>query len=123
LSVHALDRDLPIPAGADDLSQAEGVIGVGLVDLKAQRRLSVAGIEADDGDTAAAEIERHQLESCPVSSPTRTAAGAYFRTVPVIASGVSRRALAAPDHGRLVVDDANGCGFERHIEADIAAAG
>src|SRR3954466_5446539 len=47
LSIQTLDRDLAVPAGAHDLGQAAGIVGVALVELELQRRLGVAGIEAN----------------------------------------------------------------------------
>jgi hypothetical protein len=61
-----------------------------------------------------------QLESCPVSRPTRTALGACWRTVAVIVSGSEEhflRQMMAPG----IVDDADGGGLERNVEADIMA--
>jgi len=47
LSVHTLDGDLAEPPGAHHLREAVRVVGVGLVDLKAQRGLGVPGIKAN----------------------------------------------------------------------------
>jgi hypothetical protein len=52
MSIHAFDRDLPVPPGANYLRQAECVIRVGFVDLKAERSFGVPGIHADNGHTA-----------------------------------------------------------------------
>src|SRR5439155_517655 len=41
MSIHTFDRDLPVPAGANHLRQAERVIRVGFVDLQAERSLGV----------------------------------------------------------------------------------
>src|SRR4051812_19811755 len=51
LPIQALDRDLTVPAGADDLGQTAGIVGVALVELELQRRLGVAGIETDHRQT------------------------------------------------------------------------
>ena len=88
------------------MSQAEGVIGVGLVDLKAQRRLSVAGIEADDGETASAQIERQPIGELPgLKADPDGRRGIFPHRAGDRVRG--RRALAAPDHGALIVDDAD----------------
>jgi hypothetical protein len=52
MSIHAFDRDLAVPAGANHLRQAECVIRVGFVDLKAERSLGVAGVHADNRHAA-----------------------------------------------------------------------
>ena len=54
MSIHTFDRDLAVPAGANHLRQAECVIRVGFVDLKAKRSLGVAGVHADNGHAATA---------------------------------------------------------------------
>ena len=52
MSIHAFHRDLPVPPGANYLRQAECVIRVGFVDLKAERSFGVPGIHADNGHAA-----------------------------------------------------------------------
>ena len=54
MSIHAFHRDLPVPPGANHLCQAERVIRVGFVDLKAERSLGVTGVHADNGHAASA---------------------------------------------------------------------
>src|SRR5205085_7037998 len=87
MSIHAFHRDLPVPPGANHLCQAERVIRVGFVDLKAERSLGVPGVHADNRHPRRRRLSVSQLESCPVSRPTRTAPGACWRTIAVIVSG------------------------------------
>jgi hypothetical protein len=56
VAVEALDRDLLVPARANDLRQAVRVVGVGLVRLDRQRRLGVPRIQADDRQAERAEL-------------------------------------------------------------------
>ena len=49
VAVLAFDRHLAIPAGAHDLSQANRVVGIGLVQPHRQRRLGMTRVNADHG--------------------------------------------------------------------------
>src|SRR5271165_585935 len=76
------------------------------------------GIEANDGNTAAAEIQRQpvgELAGLKANADGRRSESLYCRGDRFRGRGT----LAAPDHGAFVVDDANGGRFERHVEADI----
>ena len=55
MSIHAFHRDFSVPPGANDLGQAEGVIRVGLVDLKAERRFGVPGVQQTTGSRGDAD--------------------------------------------------------------------
>jgi hypothetical protein len=101
--VHALDRHLPVPAGAHDLRQAEGVVGVGLVDLQAERCLRVSRIEADDGNTAPTKVERQPIRELPgLKADLDSGRGVSLHRG---SDGIrSRSALTAPEHGPLVID-------------------
>ena len=61
MSIHTFDRDLAVPAGANHLGQAERVIRVGFVDLKAERSLGVPSVHADDEHAASAQAERQPI--------------------------------------------------------------
>src|SRR6516164_210708 len=61
-----------------------------------------------------------QLESCPVSRPTRTAPGACWRTTAVIVSGSEQhfpRQMMAPASSMTQMEVC----LERNVEADIMA--
>jgi hypothetical protein len=92
-------------------ARPEGVVSVGLVDLQAQRGLGVPGIEADDGNAATAEIQRQpigELAGLKPNPDNGRGVGLHRRCNRFR----GRSAFAAPDHGTLVIDDANRRGFE-----------
>src|SRR6266403_4966935 len=120
MSIHAFHRDLPVPPGANHLCQAECVIRVGFVDLKAERSLGVAGVHADNRHAASTQAEREPVGELPglQTDPHRA-----WR---MLAHDCGNRvgvgtALPAPDDGAGIVDDANGGRLERNVEADIMA--
>ena len=114
MAVEALDRDLLIPARADDLRQAVRVVGIGFVQLDGQRRLGMPRIQADDGQAKCTQrvpvpsAERTRLKANP-SNLGRTCAyggGECFR----------RRAhLAAPDNRTRLIEHT----YRSHLERDV----
>src|SRR5215831_19205084 len=118
MGVHALDRNLPIPADAHDLGDPVSVVCVGLVNLKRQRGLCMTRVDAND----------RQLP-CPqlVKQPGRELTG--FETDPRRLRRVlcddrvnafrRRAAPASPAGGSAIVDDAYRGLLERYIEPDI----
>jgi hypothetical protein len=108
----------PIPADANDLRDAVGIVCVSLVDLKRQRGLCMTRVDADD----------RQLP-CPqlVEQPGRELAG--FQTDPRRLGRMLRKhgmnafrgraALASPNHGPGVVDNAHRGLLERDVQSDI----
>src|SRR5271155_2087260 len=58
------DPDLPVPAGAHDLRQTEGIVPIGFVDLHAERCFCMPGIDAD-------YRQPHFLECVPVPGRQR----------------------------------------------------
>ena len=120
--VHALDRDLAIPARAYDLGEAERVIGVGLFELKFERGLGVAGVEADHGQAHPAQAVGEPVGELPrLQADPHEGRGVLVQRVPDrLRSG---SALAAPEHGAPFVDDTDGGGAERHVKAGVVLLG
>src|SRR5215471_18041025 len=88
VAFQAFDPDFPIPPHPDNLRQSLGIVLVGLVDLKAEGSLSMPGVEADNGQAHCLQPMPVQVESGPLSSPTRTTFGALVSMALAIASGV-----------------------------------
>ena len=120
MSIHAFDRDLAVPAGANHLRQAERVIRVGFVDLKAERSLGVPGVHADDGHAASAQAERQPVGELSGLQTNPYCAGRMLAQCGGNRVGVGT-ALPAPDDGAGIVDDADRGRLERNVEADIMA--
>src|ERR1700741_2635078 len=87
MRIHTLDSDLAVPAGANHLRQAECVVGVGFVDLQAERSLGVPGAHADNRHAASAQAERQPVGELSGLQTNPHRAGACWRRVAVIVSG------------------------------------
>jgi hypothetical protein len=88
LAVEALHRHLTVPADTHDLRQAKGVVGIGLVALSDSAALAWRVSTQITGSPASFNSWNSQLDSCPLSSPIRTAWGACCFTADAMASGV-----------------------------------
>ena len=106
LAVKALHRHLPVPADTHDLRQTEGVVGVGLVDLKRQRRLGVARIDADHGEASLFQLVEQPARQLPAFEPDPNRMGRVL--LHGGCDGFRRRInLAAPHDLVGIVDDAD----------------
>src|SRR5947208_13246255 len=101
MSIHAFHRDLAVPPGANYLRQAERVIRVGFVDLKAERSLGVTGVHADNGHAASAQAERQPIGQLSGFQTNSFCAGGMLAQCSSNRVGVGT-ALPAPDDGASI---------------------
>ena len=106
MRIHTFDRDLAVPAGANHLRQAECVVGVGFVDLQAERSLGVPGVHADNRHAASAQAERQPVGELSGLQTNPHRAGGMLAHCGGHHVGVGT-ALPAPDDSAGIVDDAD----------------
>ncbi len=115
---HTLDLDLLVPTALHDPGQARGIVAVALVNLHRQRRLGVAGIDADHRQT-----QSPQLMPEPGRRRTGLQPDAQRAPGPCLDERGNRRRLR--DHRAFrhdlatAIDHADRGFLERHVHSDI----
>src|ERR1700730_3058105 len=85
--VAALDAHLLVPAGANEMRQPIGVVGIGLVGPHIERALGLPSIKAYHRSRRLLSSVQSQVVNGPVSRPIRTAPGACLQMAVSSSSG------------------------------------
>ena len=109
-----LARRMPIRAARPSphvLSETKRIVGIGLIDLQAEGRLCMGGIEADNRQSASSRSEGQPIGELAGLQTDSCEGGGLSADDPAYGIGF-RGALASPNDRAVVVDDTDRGGLK-----------